>query len=146
MTLVDHARSELKAAGLFDEDSDYGGMLADATMRLIETFAAEGHSGFSAGMAVSLFEKLARFEPLGPLTGADDEWNEVGEDMGSVLMFQNRRCSHVFKDGDGSAWDSQGRVFREPDGVTYTSSDSRVPIQFPYTPTVEYMDVERSAD
>jgi hypothetical protein len=120
-------------------DSDYGGMLGDAVIKMLEQFAEEGHSGMSASMAISLFERLARFEPLTPLTGDDDEWTEVVEGQ-----WQNRRCSHVFKDADGRAYDSNGRVFREPDGICFTSRDSRVYIEFPYTPKVEYVDVPRT--
>ena len=55
--------------------------------------------------------------------------------------WQNIRCSHVFKDGDGRAYDSTGRIFREPNGCCYTSRDSRVYIEFPYTPKREYVEV-----
>ena len=136
MSLVSFAKDELTRAGLFDKDSDYGGMLGDGILKMIEAFADEGHSGFSAGMAISIFSRLARFEPLSPLTGADDEWTEVG-----TGVFQNRRCSTVFKDETG-AYDIDGRVFREPSGACYTSRDSRVPVVFPYTPTTEYVDVD----
>jgi hypothetical protein len=114
-------------------------MLGDAVIKMLEQFAEEGHSGMSASMAISLFERLARFEPLTPLTGDDDEWTEVVEGQ-----WQNRRCPHVFKDADGRAYDSNGRVFREPDGICFTSRDSRVYIEFPYTPKVEYVDVPRT--
>jgi hypothetical protein len=130
-----HAKKEMEIAGLFDKDSDYGGMLGDAVMKMIKVFADEGHSGFSAGMAINIFEKVARFEPLTPLTGADDEWMEVGEGV-----LQNVRCSHVFKK-DSQAYDIEGRIFREPDGGCYTSFDSRVNVTFPYTPKREYVDV-----
>jgi hypothetical protein len=139
MSIIEFARSELQRAGMFDKDSDYGGMLGDAVIKMLEQFAEEGHSGMSASMAISLFERLARFEPLTPLTGDDDEWTEVVEGQ-----WQNRRCSHVFKDADGRAYDSNGRVFREPDGICFTSRDSRVYIEFPYTPKVEYVDVPRT--
>jgi hypothetical protein len=136
--LESFAKDELTRAGLFAKESDYGGMLGDAVMKMVKVFADEGHSGYSASMAINLFERVARFEPLTPLTGADDEWTEVGEGM-----FQNKRCPHVFKEGDGRAYDSTGRVFREPDGCCFTNSDSRVYVTFPYTPTIEYVDVER---
>ena len=142
--LESHAERELRAAGLFDKDSDYGGMMAHSTLKLIKVFAEEGHSGFSAGMAVTLFEKLARFEPLGPLTGEDSEWNEVGVSDGDGLL-QNNRCSHVFK-RDGKAWDIEGKIFREQDGSCFMSSDSHVDVTFPYTPTREYIDVETPGD
>jgi hypothetical protein len=137
--LEDFAKSEMQRAGLFDKDGDYGGMLGDAVMKMIRVFADEGHSGYSAGMAVSIFEKVARFEPLTPLTGADDEWMEVGGDS-----WQNVRCSHVFKGADGKAYDIQGKVFREPGGSCYTGYDSRVYVTFPYTPKIEYVDVPAS--
>lgn len=128
------ARDELRRAGFFDKDSDYGGMMGDAVLKMIRQFDKEDHSGFSAGMAISLFQKVARFEPLTPLTGDDDEWNEIGHGE-----YQNRRCSHVFKNADG-AYDSTGRIFREPNGCCYQSFESRVPVTFPYTPTIEYVD------
>lgn len=133
--LESHAKKEMEIAGLFSKDSDYEGALGDAVMKMIKVFAHEGHSGFSAGMAISVFEKVARFEPLTPLTGADSEWMEVGKGM-----FQNVRCSHVFKQ-NGQAYDIDGKVFREPDGSCFTNFDSRVPVTFPYTPKREYVDI-----
>ena len=97
--------------------------------KLLEVFSDEGHSGTSAPYTISLFRGLALFEPLGPLTGEDHEWNEVGGGT-----FQNNRCSHVFKDADGTAYDSNGKVFLEPNGAAFTNSESRVNITFPYTP------------
>lgn len=138
--LTEYARNELQRAGLFDKDSDYEGMLGDAVMKMIEVFAAEGHSGMSASMAVSIFRKVAMYEPLTPLTGDDAEWNEVG-----TGIFQNNRCSHVFKE-NGQAYDSEGRIFREPNGSCYTNADSRVPVTFPYTPTHAYVDVPASGE
>jgi hypothetical protein len=119
--LVNFAESEMKRAGLFDKDADYGGMLADGVMRLVKTFAEEGHSGGSAHMTMAIFEKVARFHPLTPLTGADDEWMDVSE-MSGTPMWQNCRCSSVFTD-KVTAWD----IDRPGD---------RVPITFPYDPTI----------
>jgi len=55
MGLMEHAKKELELAGLFAKDSDYGGMLGDAVLELIEKFAEQGHSGASAGMVSDLF-------------------------------------------------------------------------------------------
>jgi hypothetical protein len=53
----------LKNRGLFDEDSDYGGMMGEAVLELVKTFAEQGHSGFSAGMTRFLFNQvLSDFE------------------------------------------------------------------------------------
>ena len=101
--------------------------------KLLEAFSDEGHSGSSAPYTVSLFRRLALFEPLGPLTGEDHEWNDISE-YGGDTKWQNNRCSHVFKDADGAAYDSNGRVFLEPNGAAFTNSESRVSVTFPYTP------------
>jgi len=138
MSTIEHAKQELKAAGLYDSDSDYGGMLAEAVMKLLEVHVEEGHSGASNSMVINLFSKLANQEPLGPLTGEDGEWGEPYDHEGTR---QNKRCSHVFMNADGSAYDILGKVFREPNGSSYTSADSHVPVQFPYTPVTEYVDV-----
>lgn len=140
MSLVEFARNELEIAGYFKPDSDYAGMLGPAVLKMVEQFAEEGHSGFSARVALGLFEKVAAYEPLTPLTGADDEWVDHGDGH-----FQNKRCSHVFKHND-YAYDSTGRIFREPSGACYTNRDSRVQVTFPYVPKREYIDVPASGD
>ncbi len=125
---------------MFDKDSDYGGMMGHAVMKMIKQFSEEGHSGFSASIAIGLFEKLARFEPLTPLTGEDDEWDNVSQ-ISDDPLFQNKRCPHVFKDKDGTAYDIVGKIFRHADGVCFTNRKSRVPVTFPYVPKREYVDV-----
>lgn len=107
-------------------------------LSLVSTFAEQGHSGMSAAYAIGALQKLVNFEPLTPLTGEDDEWNECGPGL-----WQNRRCPSVFKEEDGQAYNIAGKVFVEPDGVAFTNSESRVPVTFPYTPKTEY--VERPA-
>lgn len=139
MTMIDFARDEMTRAGLFDADSDYGGLLGAAVLKMVEQFAEEGHSGACASMAISIFSRLARFQPLTPLTGDDDEWTEIGEQNDRPL-YQNKRCSSVFKEGD-RAYDINAIVFREPSGACFTSRESARDVTFPYTPTVEYVDV-----
>lgn len=131
------ARDELQRAGLFDKDSDYGGKLGDAVMDLVRKFAEQKHSGFSARMAATCFEKIVRFEPLTPLTGEDDEWYDPCGDG----LLQNKRCPRVFKDRDGRAFDAEGKVFLEPDGVCFTNGESHVFIDFPYVPKTEIVDI-----
>lgn len=135
-----HAERELRLAGWFDTDGFYSDMLGHAVLRMVREFADEGHSGMSAGLAVSLFKEVASYKPLTPLTGEDHEWGPPSEFVSSGAR-QNKRCSHVFKDADGRAYDIGGRVFREPSGTCYTSQDSRVYVEFPYTPKTEYVDV-----
>ena len=101
--LIDHARTELQRAGLFDSDADYGGAHAHAVMDLIETFAAQGHSGASAAMTIGLFTKLARFEPLTPITNDPAEWTNVS-DISGEPMWQNKRRSTSFSRDGGATW------------------------------------------
>lgn len=137
-----HAIREFKAAGYTPlnqpQEDGPNKWMQENVIELIRAFSKQGHSGFSAPYCIETFRKLAMFEPLVPLQGTDDEWNEV-----SHGHWQNNRCSHVFKEADGRAYDIEGRIFREPDGGCYTSRESRVYITFPYTPTREYVDVQK---
>ena len=99
MSLTDHAEREMRAVGLFDEDADYGGMLADAVMELIKVFAEQDHTGCSAGMAINLFTRLARFKPLSPLTDSTEEWREIG-----TGVWQNIRQSSCFSNDGGKTF------------------------------------------
>jgi len=128
--LLKHAARELK-----HEDPD----LREHIFDVIRTFSTGGHSGFSANYTVSVLEKLLRFEPLWPLMGDKSEWIEY-----ATGRFQNSRCGHVFKDVDG-IYDSEGFIFREPTGATYTSRLSRREIKFPYRPLTVTVDVPENA-
>ncbi len=133
--LLKHAKKELELSGV-DEDI-YGDMTSKAVLELVEVFAKQGHSGMSAGYVRSLFNKVANYEPLTPLTGEDEEWEDVSE-YGDKGTFQNKRCSNVFKGADGLAYNVSGVVFEDENGCTYTSKDSRVNVTFPYMPVTEF--------
>lgn len=106
-------------------------------------FSEQGHSGFSASYAINILEKLLRFEPITPLTGNDDEWTELDYDKDT--KYQNKRYSRVFKDADGKAYDSEGKIFSDNGGKSwYQSKDSRVYIDFPYVPKTEKVIVEKN--
>lgn len=131
--LMDYARAEL-ALKLPDHPTDDLSNRMNVSMRkavedLMLVFSLEGHSGFSAAYALGCFERVAKFKPLTPLTGEDNEWNHVAEDM-----WQNRRCPDVFKDSTGTAYVSGHYVFEEPSGCRFTGFGSQKRITFPYTP------------
>lgn len=114
--LEKHARYELERAGLFDKDSDYGGMLGESTLKLIKVFAEEGHSGMSAAMQVEIFRRLASFKPLSPLTNSPDEWVEVSD-----KVWQNKRSSDCFSNDGGKTYysvDDKERKIKESELTT----------------------------
>lgn len=129
MSNNEFAKNELELAGWFSKEDIYAGMIGESVMELLETFDKQGHSGMSASITLTLFERLVRGKPLSPLNGEDDEWNEYKDGC-----FQNKRCSTIFKDGkDGQAYNIEGKLFSDNGGKTwYGCSDSRVYIDFPY--------------
>ena len=146
-----HALTEFRAADWMDENGRYKDemqeMICNHVLALLDVFADEGHSGTTAPYAIELFSKLAKFDPIVPLTGEDWEWNEVSDgDKG--MMYQNKRCGAVFKQTDrfdGQPYYLDGKVFWEwyksEDGEMsksyFTGGASR--IVFPYTPKSEYV-------
>lgn len=126
--LVDYAKEELRRIGMIDSGEPYNDAVSKAILDLIELFASQGHSGFTAPYTVNAFKRLAMFKPLTPLTGEDNEWNELksGE-------YQNKRYCAVFKEKDGKAYNSEGKIFTDDGEVWYSSKDSFVEITFPYT-------------
>lgn len=139
--LVLHAREELRRIG--HEDCEMQQLINAHIIRMVELFSEEGHTGSTAPYTIAILTKLLNFEPITPLTGADDEW--VIHNHGAEMYAQNKRCGNVFKRADGTAYDSEGKIFRNPDGSCFTSRDSRVDITFPYTPKREYVDVPKRA-
>lgn len=101
--LTDHAKKELELAGLFDADSDYDGMLGNAVMALVKVFAKQGHSGFSAGRTLAIFNEVANFRNLTPIGTTDGEWMNVSENSNGPL-WQNTRRSSTFSRDAGKTW------------------------------------------
>ena len=128
MGLLKYAEYELSRIPK-DEDGMQDVMNADI-LAIVKMFSEQGHSGFSANYALSMLERLMRFKPISPLTGEDDEWNEI-----SHGSWQNKRCSSVFKDVDGNAYDIDGVIVSDNGGITwFTSGRFRKNITFPYFP------------
>jgi len=153
MSLVDYAENELNILGL-TEDDEMSGAMRKHLLHMVQEFANEGHSGFSANYALSLLKKLLDYRPLSPLTGEDDEWVDVSKESGHEL-WQNKRRFSIFKDGSGNTFDIEGKVFwewfvdeesGEKHRTFYTCPDSRIPVTFPYVvpeePIYEYRESE----
>ena len=150
--LLSHAEDELNRIGMTEDSPDEMNVaMRKHILHMMQEFANEGHSGFSASYAISILTKLMDFKPLSPLTGEDSEWVNVS-DYGPEPHYQNKRRSSVFKNADGSCYDIDGKVFWEwampyeegekPYKSYYTNRESRVPVTFPHTvpdkPIYEY--------
>jgi len=141
--LLKHAERELSLIG-YDGKDEYNNMAKAAIMELLSTFANQGHSGFSANYVTDVFNKLARFETLSPLTGEENEWNDVTEMSGDrKTLFQNNRNSAVFKDDTGCYY-INACLWIEDNGNTYANKKSRGYIKsFPFTPKTFYVKVDK---
>ena len=98
------SKNELALAGLLKKDSDYGGMLGEAVLELVEVFSKQGHSGYSSGATAHIFNKLVNYEPLTPLTFGPDEWIKHEPNL-----WQNKRQPDVFTEDQGKTWVSFNR-------------------------------------
>jgi hypothetical protein len=140
--LVSHAKRELELAGLFGKNDFYDGYTGKAVLELVEVFAKQGHSGMSAPLTIKLFKELADFKPINPITGNDDEWEEVGDNT-----YQNNRLSSVFKKGkEGRPYFLDAIVWREENGFAFCGTvdgiTSRQYIRLPFLPKTFFINVD----
>lgn len=123
MSIIEHAKSELARQGASDE---YVALMVGTLEQYFDRYDSGGAVAATAATFTGQLKRLIAAKPLTPLTGGDDEWNEVGRDRDGTRCFQNRRCSSVFKNvsdgGEIVAYDIDG------------SAPGRTPITFPYMP------------
>ena len=124
MSIIEHAKTELAAINFGEEDSA-------VMVSLLEKFLEQWDSGGAVAAVAPVFVRLLNGQPLGPLTGADDEWFDP---MGDGIMLQNRRCGSVFKN-----WRAEDGHLAETAGLgKLTIHDIDNPAwdgSFPYDPT-----------
>jgi hypothetical protein len=131
-------------------------------LSLCEAFGKSGQSGGSAPYTATAIsqavKKLMLQEPIMPMTGIDEEWVDVGH-LGSKdekeCVYQNRRCSNLFKNSEGRAWyldaiiwkgDTPGESGNDWDTFTGNVEGilSRQYVKsFPFIPKTFYIDVTR---
>ena len=104
MSMVEFAERELRAAGLFDSDSDYDGAIGPAVLELVNVLSKQEHSGFSHSLVMSVLNRVANFKPLSPLTNDPDEWMLVGPGAGDKDMWQSNRNSEAFSEDGGKTY------------------------------------------
>ncbi len=124
-------------------------------LALCEKFNKTGQSGgsapYTAGALSSAIKKLCLQEPICPITGIDEEWGTVADNLN-----QNNRCYSLFRNEDKKSYYLDAIIFRDDtignsgsigwDTFTGTVEDvlSRQFIKgFPFTPKTFYIDVTR---
>jgi len=129
MSIIEHAKAELQAVNFGEDDSR---VMVD----LLEKFLDQWDSCGAVHVASEVFTRLLSGQPLGPLTGADDEWFDP---MGDGIMLMNKRCSSVFKDWrmpDGSLASKAGEGELLCHDIDHPKG-SGVRIVFPYDPVTK---------
>lgn len=123
MSIIDHAKDELKRQGASDE---YVTLMVGTLENYFDRYDSGGAVAATASMFTGQLHRLIAAKPLSPLTGADDEWMEVGAGCNGSACFQNVRCGSVFKEvsaaGEVIAYDIDG------------AGPGRTPVTFPYMP------------
>ena len=129
MNLIEHAKNEFKLLNWPGND-EMQKVMCENILEVLEVISKQGHSGFSIQYLMNHVNRLVNYKPISPLTGKDDEWNDVGEGL-----LQNKRCGAVFKNTDtNNAYYLDGIVFIAPDGCGFTSKQSHINIEFPFNP------------
>jgi len=118
--LVNHARRELERAGMYDDDADYGkGVVAGVVLDLVRTLSrSDADSGAGVMLVLSIFERVARFKTLSPLTADPEEWmnvTEYGCPEGVAGIWQSRRTPSAFSnDGGKTYYDLDVKAINKP--------------------------------
>lgn len=122
---------------------------------LCEKFGNSGQSGgsapYTAAILAETIRKLCLHTPISPITGEDSEWVDVSECSGDKGMFQNTRCSGVFKSTETPAYYIDAIIFKNQQGHCYSTGNvtlndgssisSACTIKtFPFTPKTFYID------
>lgn len=93
---ITHAKSEFKIA--WPEMDNMQDFMCKQIIELLSILATHGDSGSSIIYKLNLFEKMAKFRIIAPLTFKDDEFSEPYFDDDTR---QNKRDSRVFKSNEG---------------------------------------------
>lgn len=119
-------------------------------LALVDKFGKSGQSGgsapYTAGALSEAVKKLCLQKPICEITGMEDEWGECAENV-----FQNSRCSALFKDGkDAQAHYLDAIIWKTENGTTWGGvaylNDKKVLSRqyvksFPFTPKTFFIDV-----
>lgn len=134
-----------------DCEDDPDKWIQQGTYKLLDIFNKQNHTEESANLVLEYFKKTSAFKPLSPIMCTDDEWNNVSETSGGEEVYQNNRCSAIFKHGkNGKPYYLDAIIWKNQKDSTYTGSvfnsrneriTSRQHIKIPFIPKSLYIDV-----
>ncbi len=126
-------------------------------LALCDAFGKSCQSGGSAPYTASAIsqavKKLLLQNPVCPVMGIDEEWVDVSSmgDGDTECVYQNNRCSGVFKNSEGKSWFLDAIIWKEENGNTYFGNgllptgerfhSKQYVKSFPFTPKTFYIDV-----
>lgn len=162
-----HAKTELDILSKSSTDPNNRPLIEpfmEEILALCEKFGQSGQSGgsapFTATALANSIKKLCLQEPISEITGIEEEWVNISEWSGGKEMYQNKRCSALFKEGkNGKPYYIDAIIKKTQNGTTwngpfwmskedYLSGDKNKRLSsvayvksFPFTPKTFYIDV-----
>ena len=141
-------KDHLAKATTHDEVSEarYVNNCLDSALHMYRVFAGFAHSGTSAGLTLSLLNRLVNHKPFVAIAGGPDEWRHSHITESGTDVYQNTRYSGLFKEvdalGNVTYSDVNRWIFKNiRSGLTYhngflTSEMDKIagPITLPYWP------------
>lgn len=107
-TNLERIKYELELAGYnldvdmessIESDRNYANRVAKSVYDLAEVFANQGHSGYSASMALSLFKRLViEGGTISDLTDNADEWSDITAFCDNRTLYQSKRDFSCFSE------------------------------------------------
>jgi hypothetical protein len=122
-----------------DESKDRFDMQYEITNDILNIIGLFREYGFGKDEANKL-RRLMDWKPIIPLTGSEDEWNDVSSYVGPRSKIQqNKVCSAVFRDNfdNSTAYYIYGRVYSDNGGHSWFTTggkqlQSSIPVTFPF--------------
>ena len=121
--ILKHAMDELDRIGMTeDSDDEMNVAMRKHILHMMQEFANEGHSGFSASYAINILTRLLDFKPLTPLTGEDDEWSEELAEDEDVPAEEDAEAE--FNPSDWVGFEVSYKPSKSPKALTFKVVDA----------------------
>jgi hypothetical protein len=155
MSLLTFAELELQILSLINTDPNDRPIVEEFIPQILALVEAVGNSGQSGGSmpytahcVAMVVKQLLLYNPITDVTGIDSEWVDVTEYNGGQLLYQNKRCSALFKSDDEGLYYLDAIAFKDTiNKYSFTGTVrglcSRQCIKgFPFVPKTFHVEVE----